>query len=139
MFSFVPKLENIDEAIVQMEVALALLKKSQVALKEKRQAQKMSKDALKAMTKATVAMFGKQALVPMDSEEMEEIAYNGRITLIVSIPFNELACISNEESLDGLNDWVDTEVGGCLSDINYRAIAVDHENDSVFFEVNGEV
>lgn len=55
--------------------------------------------------------------------------------------FNDLACVSQNGTLDGLNDRVEELILGespdCLSDINYTPKEVD--GDLVIFEVSADV
>jgi hypothetical protein len=58
MFPLVPKLKNVEEAVVHAEVALALLKEARGALRAKRSAQTLGEKGLKRLQLATLAMFG---------------------------------------------------------------------------------
>ena len=144
MKSYVPTEEKLDAAMLALEATMESLKKAKAALtgkgatKNRRTAQTAAKNALKSLQLGTVALFGQESFGPLEDVEIAELAEDGRVQLIVGIGFNELACISEDGSLDGLNNFVDDEVGGVFSDLNYRAIAVDHENDRVLFEVDAD-
>lgn len=66
---------------------------------------------------------------------------DGDITVLLSIPFEELACVSTDGTIDGLNEWVDnllfSKVPCVGSDYRYRAVAV--HNDEVIFEFTCDV
>ena len=75
--------------------------------------------------------------LPLTPATLRQVAdKDGWIKVRVSLAFGELACISNDCTYDGLNDWCDEHVFGpglgIANDYNFRPLYVDGEN--VVFE-----
>lgn len=79
---------------------------------------------------------------PLTVQQIKDQVRDNRLKVVVALDFCNLACISEDGTLDGLNDAVDElilpkEIGGPgLLDINYKPKGVD--GDMVLFEVDGD-
>jgi len=83
-----------------------------------------------------------EPIIPISEEDFRKLVdKKDRLRITVAIDFGKLACISQDGTYDGLNDWVDGEVFGQLpqlaADLEYRPLYV--KGNQVFFEVDCDV
>lgn len=98
-------------------------------------------EELKELGTAWPMKSGESPLVissPLGEEQIASlIDESGRLTVIIKVPFGQIACAGTDETYDGFNAIVDDYIGIALTDVKYRPVNVDGEQ--VWVEVDGEV
>ena len=75
---------------------------------------------------------------PLSKEQITPlIDDSGRLTVVIKMPFGQIACASDDETYDGFNKIVDEYVGAALIDVKYHPVGI--EGECVWIEVSGEV
>lgn len=75
---------------------------------------------------------------PLREEQIAPlIDESGRLTVVIKIPLDQIACASFDETYDGFDNIVSECVGVVLTDVKHRPVST--EGECVWIEVNGEV
>lgn len=84
--------------------------------------------------------YVKSSLSP--EEARAHVRQDGRFVAVFAISVYDLACSSDDNSCEGLNEWVDDNVTYGLSDMNYTPVGIlpaeGDEDAKVLIEVNAE-
>lgn len=98
------------------------------------------------MTNERPAMASKDTMQPLtqpltkaqvrDNAE----ANDGKLVVVIALEFGQIACSSDDNTYDGLNDIADEEIlgfgGGSLLDLSYRPVGV--QDTKVLVEVTAD-